>query len=49
MFAEMVYGITIMGNADVIIVTAMVVMVHALAIMALDVIKRDRFLQVLEC
>ena len=43
MFAEMMYGMTLKGNTEVIIVTAVVVMIHALAIMDLDVIKRDRF------
>ena len=44
-FAEMVHGMTIMGHAEVIMVTAVEVM---LAIMALNVLKGYRCLQTLE-
>ena len=44
--AIMAHGSTIMVRGEVIMVTAAMAMVHVMAIMALDEIKEDRFLQV---
>ena len=44
--AIMAHGAAIMASAEEIMVTAAVAIVHVVAIMALDEIKEDRFLQV---